>query len=91
MQKLALSKISIVTINWKIKTFKDENDIHLIVSVAQTIKLMRLENGLNILDYGRLRKAGKISDDFLSCNVFIIWFVFLLIDETSFLLFGLEV
>ena len=33
----------------------------LIENVAATIKLMKLENGLNLLDYGRLRKAGEIT------------------------------
>ena len=39
---------------------QDESDMRLILSVASTIKLMKLENGLNLLDYGRLRKAGDI-------------------------------
>ena len=32
----------------------------LIENVGATIKLMKLENGMNLLDYGRLRKAGEI-------------------------------
>ena len=39
---------------------KDESDMRLILGVSSTIKLMRMENGLNLLDYGRLRKAGDI-------------------------------
>jgi guanine nucleotide exchange factor VAV len=39
---------------------KDETAMRLILSVSSTIKLMRMENGLNLLDYGRLRKAGDI-------------------------------
>lgn len=39
---------------------KDESDIRLILSVSSTIKLMKMENGLNLLDYGRLRRAGDI-------------------------------
>ena len=33
----------------------------LIENVGATIKLMKMENGLNLLDYGRLRKAGEIN------------------------------
>ena len=39
---------------------QDEADMRLILSVASNIKLMKLENGLNLLDYGRLRKTGDI-------------------------------
>lgn len=39
---------------------QDESDMRLILNVSSSIKLMRLENGLNLLDYGRLRKAGDI-------------------------------
>lgn len=39
---------------------QDESDMRVILSVSSSIKLMRLENGLNLLDYGRLRKAGDI-------------------------------
>ena len=28
--------------------------------MSSSIKLMRMENGLDLLDYGRLRKAGNI-------------------------------
>ena len=34
--------------------------MRVILSVSTSIKLMRMENGLNLLDYGRLRKAGNI-------------------------------
>lgn len=36
------------------------SDMKLIENVAATIKLMKLENGMILLDYGRLRKAGEI-------------------------------
>jgi hypothetical protein len=36
------------------------SDMRVILSVSTSIKLMRMENGLNLLDYGRLRKAGNI-------------------------------
>ena len=39
---------------------KDETDMRLILGVSASIKLMRMENGLRLLDYGRLRKAGDI-------------------------------
>ena len=39
---------------------QDESDMRLILQISSTIKLMRMENGLNLLDYGRLRKAGDI-------------------------------
>ncbi len=39
---------------------QDESDMRLILSVSSNIKLMKLENGLNLLDYGRLRKTGDI-------------------------------
>ncbi len=39
---------------------QDESDMRVILGVSSSIKLMRLENGLNLLDYGRLRKAGDI-------------------------------
>ncbi len=42
------------------KETQDENDMRVILSVASSIKLMRMEEGLNLLDYGRLRKAGDI-------------------------------
>jgi len=42
------------------KERQDELDMRVILSVSTSIKLMRMENGLNLLDYGRLRKAGNI-------------------------------
>merc|ERR1712051_270998 len=49
--------------NTKNQTSKNKNflsDMRVILSVSTSIKLMRMENGLNLLDYGRLRKAGNI-------------------------------
>ena len=42
------------------KDRQDEMDMRVILSVSSSIKLMRMENGLDLLDYGRLRKAGNI-------------------------------
>ena len=38
----------------------DLADMNLIQNVSNTIKLMKLERGLHLLDYGRLRKAGDV-------------------------------
>jgi len=40
--------------------FEDESEMRVILGVSSSIKLMKMENGLNLLDYGRLRKAGDI-------------------------------
>lgn len=40
---------------------QDESDMRFIHSVGSTIKLMHMEDGLNLLDYGRLRKTGDIT------------------------------
>ena len=56
---------------------KDLSDMKLIQNVSMSIKLMKLEEGVNLLDYGRLRKAGEIDSYNGKTNAFMADYAFL--------------